>query len=182
VGEYLPYSPRRDHLPTPAVRPDSLAEELSALHVGKSDFPPDELARFIDPEAAAKVPESIITSERNMLAAIYADDLTTLDTARRLAARRECDLFTVRYRGLGEISRNFWRYTGRPGPWSVTPEQRAALGQVVERYYEFVDDLIGETLAGLPAGTPAVVVSAFRCRPGMSGTPARGRSGRKAGW
>ncbi len=164
VGEYLPYSPRRDHLPTPAVRPDSLAEELSALHVGKSDFPPDELARFIDPEAAAKVPESIITSERNMLAAIYADDLTTLDTARRLAARRECDLFTVRYRGLGEISRNFWRYTGRPGPWSVTPEQRAALGQVVERYYEFVDDLIGETLAGLPAGTPAVVVSAFGWR------------------
>ncbi len=74
-------------------------------------------------------------------------------------------LFALRYAGLDTIGHNYLRYAQPDGPRDVSEEERRRLGQVVDRYYAFIDAEVGAALAGISPGDLLLVVSGFGMEP-----------------
>lgn len=74
-------------------------------------------------------------------------------------------LSAVRYTGIDWLSHAYFAYT-EPARLSslmrnVSPDERRRLGGAVDRYYRWVDDQVGETMAALEPGDVLIVVSGF---------------------
>ena len=74
-------------------------------------------------------------------------------------------LSAVRYTGIDWLSHAYFAYT-EPARLSslmrnVSPAERRRLGGAVDRYYRWIDDQVGETIASLQPGDVLIVVSGF---------------------
>jgi Type I phosphodiesterase / nucleotide pyrophosphatase len=101
---------------------------------------------------AARPPEAAAL-ERDRLYSLALHELDD-EGPRRLTA--------LRYDGLDTVGHYYWKYT-QPG--GVREEDSRRFAQVVDHYYTYIDDELGETMAALDAGDLLVVVSGF----GMQG-------------
>jgi predicted AlkP superfamily phosphohydrolase/phosphomutase len=158
VSDYLPYA---TDLAVPLeglVTPDSLAAAIGKLEVDPHSISDADLGRFVNLDAL-KGHEQQFAKELADLRSIWAADRSQLAVGRRLA-RQDSDLFLLYLRGLDMVSHEFWAYWRPPGEGYGMEEQgKAIFGQVVPRYYEFVDEMVGEALSWFPPDRQVVVVS-----------------------
>jgi predicted AlkP superfamily phosphohydrolase/phosphomutase len=159
VSDYLPYGRGRDAPLANLVYPDSLTEAVIALRVDPDDITDDQLTRFIDPdrlaEANAKWPDEIAE-----LKEIWAADLGYVAVNRMLAADDRYDLFFFYLRGPDMVSHRFYHYMmPEKSRMHMDVGEAETFGPVVARYYEWVDEVMGEVLGWFPSGRQAVVVS-----------------------
>jgi len=112
-----------------------------------------------------------------------AVDLSSRDRAVALARSGSITgaaprVMAVMYPGLGMVARHFLRYQRPEEFGDVTPEESSRYGKVMERYYQFVDELIAEQEAamGTMASQPTVMVVSAH---GVSPVPAGERFVRK---
>jgi hypothetical protein len=118
-----------------------------------------DLSRFF-PEDAGERPAREYPNLFNDLQHIYAADLTYVAVARWLAAHGQYDIFFSYLRGPDMVSHKFWRYfEPHKSPVSLSEDEIALWGEVVPRYYEWVDEVVGEILGWFPAETPTVILS-----------------------
>ncbi len=168
VGPHSTYVLERKHGATPsdAVHPPSWYERLDSMVLDQTDFTRRDLSRFVDLDSTMGL-ESLVGQNYIALATANAADRSVVDLANAVAAEGDVrDLF-VCLAGTDVVSQRFWHYmeTEAIEQLDVGESERRllqrqieALGETVERYYDHVDELVGELarLAG-DAGTVAVI-------------------------
>ncbi len=159
VSDYLPYAGDMRHPLAGLVTPDSLAASLTGLQIDPETLPLAELGRFLPPAELARA-EKDYPEQMADLRSIYAADASYLAVARWLAAHGDYDLFFFYLRGPDMISHKFWRYLEPDkSPQPLSAEVTALFGQVVPRYYEWVDEVVGEVLSWFPPDRQVVILS-----------------------
>ncbi|MFN2378287.1 MAG: alkaline phosphatase family protein [Candidatus Binatia bacterium] len=125
------------------------------------------------PDASGKTPPptlDFLVFDRFLRA--WARDSYYLEAARRTLADGPLpEAFFLYLRGTDDVQHGFWKFMdpqsfrpretgdGKPlaGATEVPPEQVAAFGKVIERYWQWMDEEVGKILARY-AGTPTLVV------------------------
>ena len=159
ISDYLPYGSMRDKPLANLAYPDSLSSVVSAMRVDPATLGAAELGRFVAGDRLAEL-EANYPEDMTKLRDILAADLGYLAVSRQLAHDRDFDLFFFYLRGPDMISHHFYQYL-KPGNMHRPPsaEAIAEFGEVVEHYYEWADEVMGEVLGWFPPDRQAVVVS-----------------------
>ncbi len=159
VSDYFPYGKDRGRPLANLAFPDSLSGEVAGLRVDPASLGAAELGRFVDGDRLAEL-EATYPVEMAELRAIHAADLGYLAVSRKLAAERDDDLFFFYLRGTDMVSHYFYEYLKpRTEPHGTDPAKVAAFGQVVQNYYDWADEVVGEVLAWFPPTRQVVMVS-----------------------
>lgn len=160
VSDYLPYGRERERPLAGLVHPDSLAATVVACRVDPASLTAAQLARFLPPGADIAALEKAYPQQMGKLREIWAADLGYVEVARTLRRQRDFDLFFFYLRGPDMVSHGFYHYLAIDGPdWHGDPAEHAAFREVVRRYYEWSDEVVGEVLSWFPPDRQVVVVS-----------------------
>lgn len=163
----------------PTLREILDALSIPALVVGWPDsFPDERLPETISPgdsrvsyrlekilEPAPDKASAAHTALETLLRQSIATDLSARDAATGGGGKR---LLAVRLPGLARVSRAVLRYHLPEEYGDVSPEEVADFGPILTRYYEFLDEMMGELIGGLGSdGTPlhVMVISAYGIAP-----------------
>lgn len=147
VSDFLQYLPSDQRMGEAAVHPAAAWAEVEPLIVRPEDIGDDVLGRFVDLELLREHGEEaarLLVDLRTYL----AGDLTYRALTRKYLQPGAYDVYTVYFRGLDMTCHTYWRWREPryssidPGDWRVE-----FLGGVIDAYYEFVDEMIGEVLA-----------------------------------
>ena len=159
ISDFLTYGHGAGVSPAGLVSPADLTDDILAVRVDPDSIPLSELERFI-PADRLDAAERDYPVLMKKLRQIYASDLTYLNSARLLAERFDHDLFYFYQRGPDMISHTFWAFF-EPEKCTHKPsdEEIAIFGQVVPRYYDVSDEILGEVLGWFPPDMQAVIVS-----------------------
>ncbi|MCZ6696538.1 MAG: tetratricopeptide repeat protein [Acidobacteria bacterium] len=152
--------------------PASLEQELEARVVSPEAIPDELLARFIPGGVSQSA------SLRRDLSLVLAHTETVTAIALDLMSR-EVELLGVYFPGIDEVSHRFARYMP-PGLPGVTEQENVMYGGVVEEFYIYQDEIIGEILVAAGPEATIYVVSDHgfrlgrarpRLEPSSKGTP-----------
>ncbi len=159
ISDYVQYYPSGRGKVVGSVYPDSVWSFVEEARVNPADITLEDLARFIDLEIALEHREA--AEERlKELKWIYAADETFRRVARALYAAGEWEVFTVYFRGLDPACHSYWAYfepkrSGRlMKDWEIQ-----LMGQIVPRYYEYTDELLGEVISYIDPASQVMVMS-----------------------
>jgi predicted AlkP superfamily phosphohydrolase/phosphomutase len=154
------------------VTPDSLQAAVDSARARVEARDDREIARFTRVEgefgAWREARWGQVRRAVRILDDVVRHDLVTLETARLLLRDGQPDLTAVYFRGNDNTQHLFWKYRfaeQRSGLLSqalwddIGDEDVRALAKVIDRYYDFVDRLVGETLALLDPDTAVLVLS-----------------------
>lgn len=104
----------------------------------------------------------------SILDGVVRHDLVTLEAARVTLRSGQPDLTAVYFRGNDNTQHLFWKYrfAQRSGGllagllWDdLDPDEVAALSPVIDRYYDFIDELVGRVTAMLAPDTALLLLS-----------------------
>ncbi|NNE43109.1 MAG: hypothetical protein HKN12_02785, partial [Gemmatimonadetes bacterium] len=147
------------------VNPDALEEQV-AHHIVAEDAVPAELVRRLAdiddlPPAEQAAWEQENAAFLREMRLNFARDLTTRNVAVDLLQRdRDWRLFGVYFRSVDLSHHLTWKFhrTAADGNPAGAPDARR-LGDVVERYHEFMDGVVGEVLAQVPPEATIILLS-----------------------
>ncbi|MDO9694785.1 MAG: alkaline phosphatase family protein [Candidatus Latescibacteria bacterium] len=160
VSDYLPYGRERSVPLARLVYPDSLSARVVACRVDPDSLQARDLVRFLPPGADVAALEAAYPREMRNLREFWAADLGYLNVARMLKDVADFDLFFFYLRGPDMMSHSFYHYLkDDPASPRNDPQELAAFGDIVRRYYDWVDEAVGEVLSWFPADRPAVILS-----------------------
>lgn len=159
VSDYLPYGRGRDIPLANLVYPDSLTDKVVALRVDPDELGEDVLLRFMNTDRLEPV-EQKYPRDVAKLRDILAADMGYLAVSRMLAETGDFDLFFFYLRGPDMISHHFYQFMKPEGtPAARDPEAVAIFQDVVKRYYDWSDEVMGEVLGWFPPERQTVVLS-----------------------
>lgn len=149
------------------VSPPGFLDEALAARVGESSIGLEDLRRFAD-ISAAELEASRRKVEQNQAQA-YADPINHLvrilastrtyhAIALKLLRGRQPDILSIYYQGIDEVGHRFGQYVP-PKPGWVDAAAYGKYRDVVTRFYEYQDALLGELLKAAGPGVTVVVVS-----------------------
>ncbi len=165
VCPYVSYMLEREHEGDPAtlVYPVDLVRVIDPLILDRWAYRRKDLARFVVTDSRIGL-EALIGKGYEDLATAVAADHSMVAAARAVVARPGVRALFVGLTGTEVVSQRFWHYA-HPDEirWEDVTEQSRqlledqveALGQAIDRYYEFLDEEIGFLLD--VAGEDAVV-------------------------
>ena len=142
-----------------------LRGDRSVLEAGPAVSPArlDDMARTVD-----VADEPSLSSDSVRLDLMPGERGSSVDVDRvRHALARELDatehvrLLAVRYAGLDAVGHYYLRYAQPESFGDVSEEERRRFGRVLDDYYDYVDGLVGDAVAGLRRDDLLVVVSGF---------------------
>ncbi len=136
--------------------PEELSDDLAPLRVSEEEVDDETVARFLTGE-----PEDTdaVQARLRALRTAIATDETVRRVALRLHEERPTTLFAVYLRGVDGPSHQFWIDAF---PASAPEADRAGseyLDQVITRYYQYMDEVLGELLALADDQTTVVLTS-----------------------
>ena len=166
VSSFVPLSQdRSDDAPTKGTLVESVAgqtwppellEDLRPLILPAADVTPSDAKRFMD-LAPGDFERDVVEGFRWAWAAdetyrAVADHLLTQDP--------ELDLIGLYFSGIDVVSHRFWEFF-RPEsyPKMTPPEEVERFREVIPRYYEYFDEILGGILAHRRAGDTIVILS-----------------------
>jgi len=159
VSDYLPYGRARAKPMEGLVYPDSLTDAVVALRVDPDSITDEQLTRFIDADKmeVAKAKYGGLLSD---LREIWAADLSYLAVHRELAAADPFDLTFIYLRGPDMVSHMFFSYmVPEKTSQYMQPDEIEIFREVVPRYYEWCDEVLGEILGWFPPDRQVLVLS-----------------------
>jgi predicted AlkP superfamily phosphohydrolase/phosphomutase len=177
VTDYFRHSPAPGGPPIEQLTyPDELFSEIAPLLVSPRDVSQADVTRFADPGAAMSadeaqclpVPEMLLEMSGldaaeamvDALRDLQAGDRTFLAVARYLMRGRRTDVTLVYLRGVDTASHRFWAaaHRGEVG-FPVSRTEESIFGGVVERYYEYADEMLQGLLTDFGDGGTVIVCS-----------------------
>lgn len=159
VSDYLPYGRGRERPLADLVFPDSLTGTVTGLRVDPDSLTAADLARFLPPDRLQEAERDFPTQVQQLRAALAAD-LGYVAVSEHLARTGDFDLFFFYLRGPDMISHHFYHYLqAEPGDPRVNATEIELFAQVVPRYYDWVDEVMGRVLGWFPDGRQVVVMS-----------------------
>ena len=174
VSDYFRHTPKPNRpLPDRLTYPESLTDELAPLRVSPDSISDEDLDRFIDldravtGEEAQKLPVEEMFAEMRAINQlerrtgdmrdILAGDRTYLGVTKQLMETHPTDVTVVYLRGTDTASHKYWSdaHPGEVG-FKVSRTENQVFGRVVERYYQYADQMLGELLDQFGDGTVIV--------------------------
>jgi len=155
AGPHTQYTLARAHGPvSDGIYPPDLAGAIDPLYREGAEFRRRDLARFIDTGSTLGY-EALIGVNYEGLGRAVAKDLTMVSIVERAAADPGVEAALVHLGGLEDVQQRFWHYR-YPEQFSlerlgdqyreIFAQQTEALGATIDRYYEFLDELVGRLL------------------------------------
>lgn len=159
VSDYVTYGKGRGKALEGLCYPDSISEMVLPLRVAFEDITDAQLSMFIPAEHLAMAKEKYLM-EVERLAMVLAADITYVNINRELAKGDNFDLFFFYQRGPDMISHYFYKYlTPEKGNYHPSEDELLAFSSVVEKYYEWSDDVLADVLSWFPADRQTVILS-----------------------
>jgi len=147
--------------------PAELIDDIGGLRVRPEDLSEGDVARFV----RGDVPTGGELSERvRALRRIIATDATFLAVDRHLASQRPTDFYALYIKGVDGVSHLFWTDAFPESGPSPSNREIELFGEVIARFYERADEVVGEFLDRVDDGTILIVTSDH----GHSGPKERG--------
>ena len=138
--------------------PEGLIEELEPFKVRPADLDASTLSRFYDPSAVGRLSpldrECVVGFDWSL-----ACDQTYRRAARHLFKAYPTDLFAVYFGGVDVASHRFWKFAHPREFQGVGTEEARILGGVIDGYYAYIDEALGEYLRDLGPEDTLVVLS-----------------------
>ncbi|MEW5807785.1 MAG: tetratricopeptide repeat protein [Acidobacteriota bacterium] len=126
--------------------PPSLYSKIATLIVRPEEMTWDDIKRFFGPEA---MPEDF-EGEKAKLMEDFKTLYSSSETYRKiylfLEERTNADLEAVYFEGTDTVCHLFMRYR-KPRITGVTDREMKIFGDTIDRYYEYIDGVIGEILS-----------------------------------
>jgi predicted AlkP superfamily phosphohydrolase/phosphomutase len=146
--------------------PDELAAELRPHLKPFARTTVDDVARFMSGETWADGENPYIRDEVEFLKGMYAADESVLSmTSYLLESREQPDYLFVYFDALDFITRQYWEQMyPHPKSRQASEEFREAVRNVVPRYYERIDGIVGDILERIDDGSTVFVCSGYGCR------------------
>lgn len=153
--------------PEAVTYPAGLADSLAPLRLAPSDIPDGSAGAFL----RGGVPDDEEARQRlEALKVSLATDETTRQVALEMGRDVPTDFFAVYFRGVDGPSHFFWvDMLPDSGP-TMTKEEAESFGEVIPRYYEYMDGVLAELLRLADENTTVIVTSDH----GHSGPKPRG--------
>ncbi len=170
VGGYTQYVLDRHHEETRerACYPLHLASEFDALIVDMESIKRRDLSRFVDLESDLGL-EALSGQNYIALQTAVGGDRSMVSAALYAAGELGIANVLVYLGGVDEVSQRFWHYMDPEAMRNLPsdgPEREHldklsdALDETIDRYYEFIDELVGELTASVGEnGTVAVIAN-----------------------
>ena len=169
VGPYSTYVLEREHGgdPAQAMFPPSQYERLDPIVLDRAHYARRDLSRFIDLDSSQGL-EALVGQNYIALSGAYAADRSAVDLATVLSSEGDVDDLLVCLAGADAVSQRFWHYMETEAIERVDVSESArlllegqveALGTTVERYYDYLDELVGELVALAGEGGTVVVLT-----------------------
>lgn len=102
---------------------------------------------------------------------IYVHDSTYYRMAIDILAENDVDLLAAYFRGVDYVSHGFWQYFEpepfRQAGWKVPEEDVRLLGDIIPKYYVYLDRLIGNLVQRLDENAFIIVLSDHGFGPGL---------------
>jgi len=175
VSDYLPYGRKRNKPLANLVYPDSLTDKVVALRIDPDALAEDVLLPFLNGDNLAEI-EAVFPRNLQKLRDILAADMSYFAVMRMLAETGDFDLFFFYQRGPDMISHYFYQFmTPDRMHGRLDPNEVAVFKDVVKRYYDWSDEIMGEVLGWFPPDRQTVVLSDH----GFYGPRASGEKGAK---
>jgi hypothetical protein len=145
------------------VYPQALGDELGEILHPQAAAEPDLLRRFVDlpPEHLAKLQaETKVDTEDvfSILQFSFLIDRSYVEAGLRAITEARPDFAAVYFNGLDAAEHHFWKYVDPEHFPDVTVEDIARYGQAIDRYYGYMDEVLGRYLALYPPGESTVLV------------------------
>jgi len=92
---------------------------------------------------------------------VYLSDLSTAEIAVRLLETHPTDVTAVGFYGIDVISHLTWHFMEPENfdDYAISAEGIRKFGKLIERYYEYSDELLGRLLAAAPENATVIVFS-----------------------
>lgn len=162
VSDRIVYAPELPEGETGGLTyPPSLLGELTPLVRTDSKTTDGEIAPLLNGEGWRTSDDSVIKQSVEDLRTYYGRDESVLGVALHLLRSREQpEFFAVYVRGLDKCCHAFWGPMDPSVPFIIiTDEGVGTFKDVIPRYYERIDAMIGELVAALEDDTTILVCS-----------------------
>jgi len=139
-GVFIADGARKDNLSAENVYPAEWIDQLKSLPVLRVEWFEELLQKWNHP-----MPEKG-----------YQEDIFVAAAAIEILNKEQPDLMMIYFRNLDMVSHLFWKYrwpVGTDYQFQVSQEDQERFGNVIERYYEFMDELIGKIIEASPGYT-----------------------------
>jgi predicted AlkP superfamily phosphohydrolase/phosphomutase len=145
--------------------PEGLIDSLDPLKVRPTDLADATLRRFYDPERVARLPRADQECVEGFRWSLACDE-TYRRIGLKLFDEHPVDLFAIYFGGVDVASHRFWKFANpRALDYGVGAEEVVILGRVIDEYYAWVDERIGEYQARLRPQDTLVVLSDHGFKP-----------------
>lgn len=145
----------------PYTYPETLIADLTPLIHSDRDFVVTELESFVS--ADADEIHALLNKDRNgpvsTLRFHYLADTFYRDAANMLRERLRPDLMVLYLKGIDRIEHHFWKWREPRYFPDVSADEARKFGDVIDRYYEFTDALLGGVLRQVDPDTTVFVIS-----------------------
>jgi len=151
---------RRSHGET---HPPELRDELDAILGAPGEPDARLLARLVPlgPEQLAELRAQTVFSRESRLSVLkftLLQDLAAAEASLFALRRYQPDVMLHFFAGVDSIEHHFWKYMEPERFAGVPPEEVAVFGELIERYYDLADEVLGRFLAAYADAPLAVVV------------------------
>ena len=148
------------------VSPPDLTEEIRRLVRRPDEITASEVRRFLA-LTDEEVEQLILGSEYRHgrfgpeFKYVHQSDRSTADIALHLLRQRPTDVTAVAFHGIDTVSHLAWHFMAPESFPELQVDERdiSRFGKLIDNYYVFVDELLGELLEAVPEETTVVVFS-----------------------
>ncbi len=145
--------------------PEGLIDSLDPLKVKPSHLGDGMLRRFYDPGRVARLSRPDQECVEGFRWSLACDE-TYRRIGLKLFDEHPVDLFAIYFGGVDVASHRFWKFAyPRALDYGVGAEEAAVLGRVIEEYYAWADERVGEYLTRLRPQDTLVVLSDHGFKP-----------------
>jgi predicted AlkP superfamily phosphohydrolase/phosphomutase len=136
--------------------PEGLSEDLSRFVVREDDVDDSRAAEFTGEEVPHEGPERV---KFDALKGFIASDETIRRTGLHLGGAMPVDFFTVYLRAVDSPCHIFWVDSFPESGQGATAESIELFGEVIPRYYEYMDEVLADFLELADENTTVIVTS-----------------------
>ena len=162
ISDRIPFAPEDgfDRIED-VTYPPELVDRIGHLRKPASETTDDEIAPFLNGEAWRESPSPDISGGVEAFRSTYANDQSVRNIALHLLETEEdLGFFAVYLNGLDLCCHRYW---GQMEPSSLgtqlSEESIATFGDVIPRYYEHMDEFVGQVLDRIDENTTIIICS-----------------------
>jgi len=145
--------------------PPELFDQIHTLFIDHGDITREQMEKFIPGledrtwQAFEYIDQMSPDDRLNFIKFSYCNDLSTARAGLSVLKEKRPRLWMIYFNGVDVMSHHFWHYTDPELYPGVEPFTAKKLGGVIEDYYRFMDDVVGQIVEAAGPDASIFIVS-----------------------